>query len=131
MKITAKPLKYSGINSFLAVERLDLIQGNAQTCYVQLQDESGSRYVAAAGATVSIVFPRSLTIAASPMNQDVTATCTVVDARDASIYRFDLTVVNIDRIVSEGVKLVIVESGVTKIWPVDFFVHRRSNVPGA
>lgn len=153
--LTAKPLNFTNINSFAFAERLDLVQGNAQTCYIQLLSLTDTllapqgmglfggvyasnqvvtvplRYVPAAGATVQIVFPRALSVQNTPSNQDVTVTGVVADSRDASIYRFDLTATNVDKIVGEGVKLVITEGGVTKTYPVDHFVRRRSNAPGA
>ena len=153
--ISLKPLNYIDINHYAYVERLELIQGNSGTCYVQIVNidpvttspsgaalfggifaqnqvvASPSRWVPAAGATVQLVFPRSMSITPTPANQDVTVSMTVVDSRDASIYKFDLTASNIDKIVSGGVKLLITEGGVTKTYPVDAFVNRRTNLPGA
>lgn len=148
--ISVKPLNFVNVNSFKYAERLDLVQGNASTCYVQLVQiddailapqggqfstsqtvQVTSRYLPAAGATVQIVFPRTLSIQPTPANQDVTVAATVVDSRDGSILRFDLTASNTDKIISEGIKLVITESGVSKTYPIDHFVRRRTNVPGA
>jgi hypothetical protein len=128
--LTLVPLEFVNINNFTKVERLRLVQGNSATCYVLLQGANGVRYVPLAGSTMQIVFPRALSIAPTPVNQDVTVTMIAADARDASLLKFDLTAANVDKIVSEGVRLVITESGVTKTYPVDYFVTKRSNAPG-
>jgi hypothetical protein len=127
--ITAKPIKYNSVNSFEVVERIELVQGNGGTYYVQLFQGS-SRYLPAAGATVQLLFPRAKSVAATPANQDTTVSCTAI-AQDASLYSFVLSSAQVDKIVSDGAKLLITESGVTKTWPVDHLVRRRSNAPGA
>jgi hypothetical protein len=130
MAIVAKPVKYTSVNSFELAERMEMIQGNGGTFYFQLQLD-GKRYVAAVGATIQMNFPRTLSIAATPSPQDVTVTCLAVDSRDASLLKFDLSAAQVDKIVSEGVKVLITESGITKAYPVDHFVQRRSSAPGA
>lgn len=128
--ITAKPLDYFTINHFSIANRMELIQGNAATCYIQLF-ENDIRYVPTAGSIVQLKFPRALTVAATPANQDTTITCVAVDVRDASVYSVTFTSAQIDAIVSGGVKLVISTGGVAKTYPVDEFVLRRTNSPGA
>lgn len=128
--ITLKPLKFIDINHFSVAERLDIIQGNSGAHYVQLFDDD-MRYIPPAGSTLQIVFPRTLTIAASPVNQDVTVPLTLASASDGSVYCFNLSAAQTDTVVSEGVKLLITQGAATKVYPVDHLVRRRSNAPGA
>jgi hypothetical protein len=128
--ITAKPLDYIDINHFSFVERMDIVQGNSAICYIQLINGL-NRYVPAAGSSVQLKFPRALSVAASPANQDVLVTLSVADPRDCSIYAVSLTSAQVDSIVGGGVKLIITSNGNTKTYPVDDFVRRRSNIPGA
>jgi len=130
MSVGMWALNYNNINSFSVAERLDLQQGNGGTFQVQL-NQAGSRYVPPVGSTVQITFPRALSIAPTPSNQDTIVAATVVDTRDASVLQFTLTATQVDKIVSEGVKLSITTAGVTSTWPVDHFVRRRSSAPGA
>jgi hypothetical protein len=131
MLLTVVPLEFTNINNYSVTERLVIIQGNSGTFYVQLRDTSGQRYLPLLGSTIQIVFPRALSIAAVPVNQDVTVTLIPVDSRDTSVLKFDLTAANTDKIVSEGVKLIVTEAGIAKTYPVDHFVRKRSNAPGA
>lgn len=128
--ITAKPLDYVDVNHFTIVDRLELIQGNSAICYVQLFD-GDNRYVPQAGSTIQIKFPRAMSVAATPANQDVVVTLSVADPRDTSVYSMSLSSAQVDSIVSGGVKLIIISGGNTKTYPVDNFVRRRSNSPGA
>jgi len=128
---TVKPLKFVNINNFTISERLELIKGNTATCYVQLFGDNGQPYFPLAGSTVQITFPRTLSIAATPASQDVTVTATTVDSRNTSVLTFNLTVSQSNNIVSEGIKLIITESAITKTYPVDHFTRQRSNMPGA
>lgn len=128
--ITLKPLKFIDINHFSVVERLDVIQGNSGAHYVQLFDDS-QRYIPPAGSTLQIVFPRTMTIAATPANQDVTVPLTLASVSDGSVYSFNLSAAQTDVIISEGVKLLITQGASTKTYPVDHLVRRRSSAPGA
>lgn len=154
MAIGLLALNYVDINNFMPTERLELQQGNGGTYQVQLvQYKSATvappaggpfqyysqnqlitfptRYLPPVGSTVQIVFPRAASVAANPSNQDTSAPCTPVDARDGSVLQFTLTSGQVDKIVSEGVQLKITLAGVTKSYPINHFVLRRSNAPGA
>ena len=130
--LTIKPILYNNINSFSDLERFVVIQGNAVTCYVQLRTaESNQRYVPLAGSVLQVKFPRTLSVAAVPLNQDVTVTLSVVDSRDASLFKFDISAAQSDILISGGIKLLVTEAAILKTFPVDNFVLRRSNAPGA
>lgn len=128
--ITLKALKFIDINHFHTTERLDVIQGNSGAHYVQLFDDD-QRYIPPAGSTLQILFPRSMTIAATPTNQDVAVPLTLASASDGSVYTFNLSAAQTDVIISEGVKLLITQGASTKTYPVDHLVRRRSSAPGA
>ena len=128
--LSVKPLEYADINHFTIVDRLDLIQGNSKVCYVQIFDED-MRHVLRAGATAQVTFPRSLSVAAVPSNQDVTVTLVPADLRDVSVMTFSLTGAQTNLIASGGVKLIVTSGGVTNTYPVDNFVRRRLSTPGA
>jgi hypothetical protein len=151
--LIAKPISYGNLNDFTDLERLEIIQGNAQTCYVQLRTiqtkfltveqnvrvveaqtrtvDVQVRYIPQAGSSIQISFPRTLSVAAVPVSQDVIVMLIPVDSRDASLYRFDISSAQSNLIVSGGVKLLLTEGGVQKVYPIDNFVIRRSNAPGA
>jgi len=128
--LTIKPLDYIDVNHFSQTEKLELIQGNAYTCYVALVDGT-TRYVPGASDTIQIKFPRTLSVAAVPASQDVTVTATAADSRDTSIRTFTLTAVQTNSITSGGVQLIVTSGGTVKTYPVDNFVRRRLSTPGA
>lgn len=121
--ITARPLNFVDINNFTYAEVLDLIQGNAITCYLQMFKDT-TRYIPLVGATLQVTFPRALTVAATPANQDVTVGLSVVDVRDYSVYMFSLTAAQVNAVASGGVKVTITIGGVASVYPVDSFVRK-------
>ncbi len=128
--ITLKALKFVDVNHFSVVERLDIIQGNSGAHYVQLFDDT-QRYIPPAGSTLQVLFPRALTITATPSNQDVAVPLILASASDGSVYTFSLSAAQTDVIISEGAKLLITQGASTKTYPVDHLVRRRSSAPGA
>lgn len=158
--LTLRPLnEYVDVNHFKYSDRLQLIQGNGGVYYVQMWDLDagcnnptagtgsssgllgsiygaatpvfpGQRFIPTATSTVQVAFLRTPTIAAVPLNQDVIVPA-VQDLNDSSIFKITLSAAQVDIIISGGVKLLVTDLGVTTTWPVDWFVNRRTNIPGA
>lgn len=87
MRLNVKPLKnYQNINSFQTASEWNVMQGEATSIYLQIidLDQDSLRYVTTSGA-LTVTFP-----AVNSANILV-KTATLVDTKDTSIFKVDLS----------------------------------------
>lgn len=107
-------------NLFDRAESVKLLSGNAASVYFQLyQSDRKERYVPASGSTVQVKFLRGNDVSATPTNQTTTITASNPYAEDRSIWKCDLTIAQIDKVISGGMQVLLTESSVVKTLFVD------------
>jgi hypothetical protein len=110
MVLSAKILTdVNSVNSFEFVERLQVVEGDAFSLYLQLADSSkGLRYVPAVGSTLTVVLDNI------DANKKVSRSATQPYSGDGSIW--SVSVLSSDPILAGTVhvKLTLVESGSTR-----------------
>lgn len=113
---TAKILSnVASANLFDKVELAKLRASNAESIYFRLwQTDRDERYVPASGSTMQVKFLRGSDVSATPTNQTTTVAASNPFSGDTSIWKIDLTITQVDKIVSGGMQIVLVESAVTK-----------------
>jgi len=113
----------SSVNLYDTVSTLN-IRANTYTVdfYIQLwQSDKGIRYIPAVGATMTIEFLRSDSVALVPVSQTVSATATAPFLyplqEDRSIWKATLTQANIANITTGGFRVTLLEAtSRTTLW---------------
>lgn len=98
-------------NNFDIVSTREIRSGTApQDFYIQLyQSDLGLRYIPATGATLQIDFLRIETVAQIPASQTVSLAMVTPFAGDRSIWKVTIGSADINKIVSGGFRLTLVE----------------------
>ena len=124
-----KPLQaYVNQNNWDYAERIEMQSGNACTIYAQLFDTVANQpYHPQAGASVTLIFPRALTVAASPVNQDVTISMSVPFSGNTSVWKADITASQASTIASGSAILSITEGGITRKYPIAHFIEKTTS----
>jgi hypothetical protein len=107
--------------------------GNSVRLYCQLQIEdslSARRYMPAAGSTVKVDFLRARSLSAiNPVSQTIQKTAIQI-SEDKSLFYIDLTTTDTQNIISGTVKVTFTESGTVNVFLQNYFVVRKSIIPG-
>lgn len=112
----------ASVNVFDEVEIVKIL-GNSDTVdiYFRLwQTDRDERYIPATGATMTVTFPRALTVDANtPANQDITKTATNPFSDDRSIWKVTLDGTadpdEVDTVTGNSFQVSLTESGSTTV----------------
>jgi hypothetical protein len=115
---TAKLLTNVGsVNLYDVVDQVSLRQGNPDSVYLRLwQSDKDDRYIPATGASLTVNFLRSNSVGQTPVNQTVSVPATNPYADDRSIWRVDLTNLQVNSIISGRIQFLLVENAVGKLF---------------
>lgn len=114
---------FAQLNSFQKKETVELAQGETVDLYFQLidKDQSGLRYVPAAGATVFVEIPRFSEVFPTMLNQRSTMDFSVrrfasqAFSLDSSIWKLSLAATDTANMMSSNIRVTVTEGSVVKI----------------
>jgi hypothetical protein len=120
-------------NYYKEATQWEMTAGNASRFWFQLQIEDSlgtRRYIPLAGSTVKLEFTRIRTFdPLAPVSQTIQKN-TIQNADDRSLFYTDISATDSQNILSGSVKVTLTEGGISNSFIQNYFVNRKSCVPG-